>query len=464
MLTVELKETDMRQAGSLGSAFFPELPGYYRGKVRDNYSIGGERLMIATDRVSSFDHVLPDLIPRKGAVLNLLSAFFFEKTADIVPSHFIEVIHSHAMVVREVTPIPLEIIVRRYVTGSAWAAYSRGIRTLCGAPIPDGLSRDDRLDKAIVTPTLKVQEGHDQEITPEEIVSRGIVSRERYLEIERAALSLFARGEEMAYNRGLVLVDSKYEFGLHGTKLMVIDEIHTPDSSRYWDDADYRASKSAGSAPGDISKEKVRSYLRGQGFEGQHGKAIPSLPDDLVDEVSKIYEGLFERLTGGPLPLCDEIPAASLLAALKRRGLIKGGLVPVMMGSEKDRPFAERLLSSLESLGIPSRLHVASAHKETRSVLELLEGYEKSLEPLVFVTIAGRSNALSGVVAANTRFPVLACPPFADRTDYLINIHSTMQMPSQVPVLAILEPENAALACARILSLTGGFGKRGERP
>jgi phosphoribosylaminoimidazole-succinocarboxamide synthase len=456
------------------NAFFPELPGYYRGKVRDNYTLGNERLMIATDRVSSFDRVLLDRIPRKGAVLNLLSAFFFKETADIVPNHLVEVIHSHAMVVRQVEPIPLEIIVRRYITGSAWASYSRGIRAICGAHFPEGLSQNDRLENSIVTPTLKVQDGHDQDISPREIVSRGLVSEERYREIEKTALSLFTRGEEIALQQGVVLVDTKYEFGLLGSQLVLIDEIHTPDSSRYWDLEDYQESRKEGRTPRDISKEKVRSYLRSQGFSGQQGMAVPRLPEELIDEVSRTYASLYERLTGASLPGAslpgaslpggDNFPVSSLIDSLKGKGYIKGALVPVIMGSEKDRPFACMLTAALESLGIPSRIHVASAHKETRTVLDLLESYGRSSEPLVFVTIAGRSNALSGVVSANTRFPVLACPPFADRTDYMVNIHSSLQMPSQVPVLTVLDPENAALACGRILSLTGEFVKGDDCP
>ena len=277
------------------------LPGQtaaYHGKVRDVYTLGERVLMVATDRISAFDHVLPAPIPHKGAVLNGVATHFLEATRDIVPNWLTDVPHPNIAVGLHCTPIRIEMVVRGYLAGHAWRTYRDGGRVLCGAVLPEGLREADRFEGPIVTPATKAEEGHDEDIAPADIVTRGILSEERYNELEAYALALFARGTEMAAERGLRLVDTKYEFGLRGDEVYLIDEVHTPDSSRYYEDDGYDERQAAGTPQRQLSKEFVREWLMENGFRGLEGQQMPTMPAPFVEEVSARYIELYERLVG----------------------------------------------------------------------------------------------------------------------------------------------------------------------
>lgn len=278
---------------------FPDQQKVYHGKVRDAYFVGTDTLvMVVTDRISAFDVVLPWGIPQKGAVLNLIAAEFLDATRDIVPNWKLATPHPMVTIGLQCKPYPIEMIVRGYLSGHAWRQYAQGRRELCGETLPDGLKENDRLPKPIVTPTTKAVEGHDEDISGVEIVKRGLVSQRDYDELVRYALALFERGSEMATKRGLILVDTKYEFGQRDGKIYLIDEIHTPDSSRYFylDGYDERQQKAIPQRQ--LSKEFVRQWLIEQGFQGNKGDNIPALTPEKEQEVSARYIELYEHILG----------------------------------------------------------------------------------------------------------------------------------------------------------------------
>lgn len=279
---------------------FPGQNGVYHGKVRDVYSIGNELLvMVASDRISAFDHILPRAIPYKGQVLNQVAAHFLRATADIVPNWLLATPDPNVSIGKRCDAIPLEMVVRGYLAGHAWRTYQAGGRVLCGAPMPDGLAEGDRFPTPIVTPATKAHEGHDEDIDPTEAIRRGIVTEAEWTQLEHYALALFQRGTEMAAARGLLLVDTKYEFGRGDDgQLMLIDEIHTPDSSRYYYAEGYDLRQMRGEPQQQLSKEFVREWLMANGFQGLEGQTMPEMPDDFVAEISRRYIELFERVTG----------------------------------------------------------------------------------------------------------------------------------------------------------------------
>ena len=281
------------------SLSFPGLTGTYHGKVRDMYSIGDDLLVaVVSDRISAFDVILPQPIPFKGQVLNQLAAHFLDAVADIVPTWKLATPHPSVTVGLRCTPIRIEMVIRGYLTGHAWRTYQSGVRTLCGVPLPDGMRENDPFPAPIITPATKAEAGHDEDISREEILRRGIVPEALYAEMEQTTRNLIARGTEMAAARDLILVDTKYEFGLHGDRLMLIDELHTPDSSRYFHAQGYGDRQSAGLPQQQLSKEFVREWLMAQGFRGLEGQTTPQLPPDFVQTVSERYIALFEKLTG----------------------------------------------------------------------------------------------------------------------------------------------------------------------
>lgn len=271
----------------------------YRGKVRDVYTIDGLLVLITTDRISAFDHVLRQTIPFKGQVLNQLAAYFFRHTADVVPNHVVAVPDPNVTVARRCRPIPVEFVVRGYLAGHAWRLYQSGLRQLCGKRLPEGLVQNERLPQPILTPTTKASEGHDEDISREEILARGWLDAETFDQLEQLALKLFQRGTEMAARRGLILVDTKYEFGVdeEGT-LRLIDEVHTPDSSRYFYAEEYEERLRKGLPQRQLSKEFVREWLMAQGFMGKPGQVLPDLPDEVRLEIARRYILLYEELTG----------------------------------------------------------------------------------------------------------------------------------------------------------------------
>lgn len=278
---------------------FKGQTAFYKGKVRDVYTIDDKYLvMMASDRISAFDVVLPRGIPSKGQVLNQIAEHFLNLTKDIVPNWLIASPHPNVSIGYLCTPFKVEMVVRGYLAGHAARTYLSGKRVLCGVTLPEGLKENDKLPQPIITPTTKASEGHDEDISKEEIIAQGIVSKEHYEQLEKYTLLLYARGQEIANKHGLILVDTKYEFGLHNGKIMLMDEIHTPDSSRYFYKEGYEERQKAGEEQKQLSKEFVRRWLIENGFQGKEGQQIPEMKDEWVNEISDRYIELFEKVTG----------------------------------------------------------------------------------------------------------------------------------------------------------------------
>lgn len=284
----------------LQSAFnFPGQTAFYKGKVRDVYTIDDRLLvMIVSDRISAFDVVLPRPIPYKGQVLNQIAAIMLEATKDIVPNWVTAVPAPNVTVGLKCETFPVEMVVRGNLTGHAWRTYKSGKKELCGVPLPEGMKENDFFPAPIITPTTKAHEGHDEDISREEIIRQGLVSEEDYTKLEQYTLALFNRGKELAAKRGLILVDTKYEFGKIGSTIYLIDEVHTPDSSRYFYADGYEENQQAGKPQKQLSKEFVREWLMENGFQGKEGQQVPEMTDDFVNSVSERYIELFEKITG----------------------------------------------------------------------------------------------------------------------------------------------------------------------
>lgn len=278
---------------------FPNQTSFYKGKVRDVYNINNEKLvMIASDRISAFDVVLPKGIPYKGQVLNQIAEIFLKATADIVPNWLLASPHPMVSIGLKCEPYKVEMVVRGYLAGHAAREYKSGKRTVCGVQLPEGLKENDKLPQPIITPTTKAAEGHDEDISRADIIAQGIVSENEYIQLENYALQLYARGTEIAATKGLILVDTKYEFGNYKGKIYLIDEIHTPDSSRYFIKDGYEERQQSGEKQKQLSKEFVREWLIANGFQGKDGQTVPAMSDAWVNEISERYIELFEKVTG----------------------------------------------------------------------------------------------------------------------------------------------------------------------
>jgi len=278
---------------------FPNQKSFYKGKVRDVYNIANKYLvMIASDRISAFDVVLPKGIPYKGQVLNQIAAKFLAATKDIVPNWVLEVPDPVVTIGRVCEPFKIEMVIRGYLAGHAARTYSEGKRILCGITLPDGLKESDQLPEPIITPTTKASEGHDEDISREDILKQGLVSEHYYLQLEDYTKKLYARGQEIAQKMGLILVDTKYEFGLCDGKVFLMDEIHTPDSSRYFYLEGFQDRQNKGEEQKQLSKEFVRRWLIENGFQGKEGQQVPEMNDTWVTEISDRYIELFEKVTG----------------------------------------------------------------------------------------------------------------------------------------------------------------------
>jgi phosphoribosylaminoimidazole-succinocarboxamide synthase len=284
-----LRETNFR---------LPNQTAFYKGKVRDVYTVGEKLVMVASDRISAFDHVLPRAIPFKGQVLNQIAAHFLKATEDICPNWLQSTPDPNVAIGVACEPFRVEMVIRGYLTGHAWRTYSTGERMLCGVRMPDDLKENDPFPEPIITPTTKESEGHDEDISREDIIAKGIVSESDYVELERLTRALFKRGSEMAAAQGLILVDTKYEFGKKDGKIMVIDEIHTPDSSRYFYTEGYTERQAKGEKQRQLSKEFVREWLMANGFQGKEGQKMPVMPDSFVNEITERYIELFVKITG----------------------------------------------------------------------------------------------------------------------------------------------------------------------
>ena len=304
------------------------LPGQvsvYHGKVRDVYDINGDVLvMVATDRISAFDVILPKGIPFKGQCLNQIAASFLDATADIVPNWKLATPDPMVTVGLKAEGFRVEMIIRGYLTGSAWRDYKNGCREICGVRLPDGMRENERFPEPIITPTTKADAGHDENISREEIIAQGIVSEEDYTVMEEYTRRLFERGTQMAAEKGLILVDTKYEFGKYDGKVYLIDEIHTPDSSRYFYAEGYQERFEKGEAQRQLSKEFVRQWLIDHGFMGQEGQQVPEMTDEFIQSVSDRYIELYEHVTGKTFVKADESDLtnrieANVLEYLKNR-------------------------------------------------------------------------------------------------------------------------------------------------
>ena len=279
---------------------FPNQTSFYKGKVRDVYGIGDHLLMITSDRISAFDVVLPKLIPYKGQVLNQIASYFLKKTADIVPNWLLATPDPNAAFGLKCEPFAIEMVIRGYLVGHIWREYKSGKREVCGVTLPEGLVENQQLPSPIITPTTKASEGHDEDISVEAIIQQGIVSKEHMDELCAITHQLFKRGQEMASEKNLILVDTKYEFGLYNGKIMLMDEIHTPDSSRYFYKEPYAELFAKGLAQKQLSKEFVREWLIANGFQGKEGQNIPLMTDEFVQQISERYILLYEEITGLP--------------------------------------------------------------------------------------------------------------------------------------------------------------------
>ena len=271
---------------------------FYKGKVRDVYSFGDVVAMVVSDRISAFDVVLPRAIPFKGAVLNKIAAKALSATKDIVPNWVLSTPAPNTTIGLKCETYPVEMVIRGYLAGHAWREYKAGKRMLCGVALPEGLKENDKLPTPIITPTTKAHEGHDEDISRESILSQGLVAEEEYEQLEKYTQALFKRGTEIAAEQGLILVDTKYEFGKLNDKIYLIDEIHTPDSSRYFYADTYQELQQKGERQRQLSKEFVREWLMANGFQGKEGQQIPEMTDEVVQDISKRYIELYEKVTG----------------------------------------------------------------------------------------------------------------------------------------------------------------------
>jgi phosphoribosylaminoimidazole-succinocarboxamide synthase len=410
----------------------------YSGKVRNVYEIDDRHLMmVATDKVSSFDRPI-GIIPGKGELLNKMSDFWFNNTRHIINNHLLSTDKSSAFVKR-CKPIMIEMVVRGYITGntntSLWTHYNKGDRVYCGITFPDGLKKNQKLDSPVVTPTTKGVV--DKPITPEEIVTQNYMTEQDYNFVKEAALELFAFGQKVADAAGFILVDTKYEFGkTNDGEIILIDEVHTCDSSRYWLKETYNSRMYEGFEPDKLDKDCIRDWVKS--VCDPYKDEIPEVPQEIVEKAYNSYKLFYDKIS-----------------AVNMRHVVFPNTVVILSGSDKDATHVSNIISFLNKVNPKNKVVsiVASAHKNTQLVMDTIKQYDAILAKVVYITVAGRSNALSGVVAANSTRPVIACPPFADKMDMMVNINSTLQCPSYVPVITILEPINVALAVERMFLL-----------
>ena len=301
---------------------FPNQSGFYRGKVRDVYFIGNQCLvMFASDRISAFDVILPRPIPYKGQVLNQIAAYMLKATEDICPNWLVDVPAPNVTIGKKCIPFKIEMVVRGNLTGHAWRTYSSGKRILCGVAMPEGMKENDFFLLPIITPSTKAAEGHDEDISVDEIIKTGLATDEEWKNLRNYALKLFARGKEIAAKKGLILVDTKYEFGKIGDKIYLMDEIHTPDSSRYFFTDGFVERQQKGERQIQLSKEFVREWLIANNFMGKEGQVVPSMNDEWVDTISKRYIELYEKVIGEkfiPQQLSDEETKQRIMNALQK--------------------------------------------------------------------------------------------------------------------------------------------------
>lgn len=423
----------------------PQLKKIHSGKVRESLRVDEQsRLIVVTDRVSCFDRIMDNTIPHKGAVLNGLASAWLNKTRHIIDNHLLEVVDPNISLVREAEPIRVEMIVRKYLTGSIWREYSRGKRCFSGVTLPDGLERNDPFPEPIITPTTK--DVVDEAITPEEIVERGLVSKEHYEQMVAVSSKLFSFGYELCSSKNLILVDTKYEFGILEGKLILIDEIHTPDSSRFWCAEHYEKDSSREYS---LDKEFVRQWILSQ----PNSDKVNSLPEEVVEEASRRYTMVYEALLGeSPRTEATDIHRR-MAENLQRSSLIKDAYVAIVMASKRDLDHAMKIKKEIEPYNVMIDFRVVSAHKNGEDIVPMAEEYNNSVEPGAVIAIAGRSNGLGGALSANLAIPVINCPPFKDQVDMMINLNSSLMMPTNAPAATCVGADAAAQMALRSLNL-----------
>jgi len=418
---------------TLPECLIPELGEQKKGKVRDIYFSGPNVVMVTNDRVSAFDYILPNLIPFKGQVLNMISEWAFGKTKDIVPNALVENVDGSVVVQRKMKNLNVEWIVRGYLWGSMAAAYEKGDRTFCGLTVADGLNRFQKFDAPLFTPTTKAEVGHDENMTMAEVEE--LVGKDMAQQAKDAAMRLYQRGAELMRERGLILIDTKYEFGLdEAGRLHVIDEVNTPDSSRLctveeWESKYPKIAAEMAAGPyktvsdvlkakpelkmKEFSKQYVRDALLEMGFDPVKDKAAPKLSDEQVVECAYRYISIYEQITGlkFEFPSTKMDPSKRVVMNLQRAGIIAGGFVVIAAGSDSDMPHLETLKKELAKFKIPSQIRICSAHKQPGRLEALIAHYNKSTEPMLYVGCAGGTDALSGTASYSSRHPVISCPP-----------------------------------------------------
>ena len=422
------------------------------GKVRDIYEMGSNKLCIVhSNRLSAFDRHVCD-IPHKGNVLNLTSKYWFDATRHIVPNHMLYT-EGCTMIATKCTPFPIEVVVRGYITGntntSLWTHYANGSREYCGIKFSDGLIKNQKIE-TVLTPTTKGDV--DEPISEEDIVTRKFMTQDEWDYVAEKALELFKFGQQIASSKGFILVDTKYEFGRDKQgNILLIDEIHTCDSSRFWVADSYKEKFDKGEEPEKLDKDCIRDYLKKTCDPYKDELNFPS-DHFLIDRVSDTYLNFYTQLTGEQQGVVVKRPRHyfPVIDTYNEQYVSKAIIIA---GSISDNSHVMKIKKALDRSNIYSVAHYSSAHKNTRDVIKLLDHYNSRKYKIVWITVAGRSNALSGVMAANSRHPVIACPPFKDKMDMQVNINSTLQCPSNVPVMTILEPGNVAIAIERMFNL-----------
>lgn len=417
---------------TLPNCFIPELGEEKKGKVRSIYFSGENVVMVTNDRVSAFDYILPNLIPFKGQVLNMISEWAFGQTKDIVPNALVENVDSSVVVQKKMKNLNVELIVRGYLWGSMAAAYEKGDRTFCGLKVPDGLNRFQKFQTPLFTPTTKAEVGHDENMTMEEVEK--LLGKEVAAKAKDYAMKLYQRGSELMAKRGLILIDTKYEFGVDEKGVMhVIDEVNTPDSSRLctieeWQtkypkiEAEMKTGKYKTVSDvlkakpelkmKEFSKQYVRDALLEMGFDPTKDKQAPKLSDDQVVECSYRYISIYEQITGKKFEFPTKMePSKRVVMNLQRAGIIQGGFVAIMAGSDSDMPHLENIKKELAKFKIPAQIRICSAHKQPARLEGLLSAFNNSVEPVMIVGCAGGTDALSGTASYLSKHPVISCPP-----------------------------------------------------
>eukprot|EP01059_Diplonema_ambulator_P034820 TRINITY_DN799_c0_g2_i1.p1 TRINITY_DN799_c0_g2~~TRINITY_DN799_c0_g2_i1.p1 ORF type:complete len:491 (+),score=190.94 TRINITY_DN799_c0_g2_i1:72-1544(+) len=462
-MTVDL----IKQAECLEESFMPELGPVKKGKVRDIYFTGDNVLMVATDRVSAFDHNIPNLIPYKGMLLNKIAERSFKMTEDIIPNALIASPDPNVVIQKKLTNLGIECIVRGYVWGSMAAAYEKGERSICGVSVPENLIRYQKLDEPLFTPTTKAEHGPDENMTHEEVVAK--IGAEKAAFIKEVSIKLYQRGVEMAAaaNPPLMFIDTKYEFGEDADgKIYLIDEANTPDSSRMCELSEWEAKyplissgvKDFGGNASELlkakpelkikefSKQYVRDILLEAGFKP--GKEVPKLTEEQVVECTKRYIQVYESLTHETFTYPKYcVPASTrLVSNLKEAGIIKGYCAMIFAGSNSDLGHMEKLAKCLDEWGIPSKKRICSAHKQALKLDAAVQLYNRSIEPLVIIGCAGGTDALSGTASWSSLFPIVSCPPDGRNESCLLN-------PPGSSNSYCLRPDNVAKHVAQMFSI-----------